>query len=132
MKSHTFVGLIRTCVLLLLLVLLQLLREKLFITPSTDNNVCIKRHLVARTHTALKIIERINHRALLSPSNRRRGRRRALKSGPNHVIFLDIKLKHLGDLLDIKESMSSSDLSCQSKPDELAHYYVDGVLSGLF
>ena len=57
---------------------------------------------------------------------------RALKRCPNHVIFLDIKLKHLGDLLDIKESMSSSDPSCKSKPDELAHYYVDGVLSGLF
>ena len=57
---------------------------------------------------------------------------RALKSGPNHVIFLDIKLKHHGDLLDIKESMSSSEPSCQLKPDELAHFYVDGVLSGLF
>ena len=57
---------------------------------------------------------------------------RALKSGPNHVIFLDIKLKHHEDLLDIKESMLSSDPSCQLKPDELAHYYVDGVLSGLF
>ena len=88
---------------------------------------------MATTHTALKIIERINHRALLSPSNRRRGRRRrVLKSGPNHVIFLDIKLKHHGDLLDIKESMSSSDPSCQIKADELAHFYVDGVLSGLF
>ena len=57
---------------------------------------------------------------------------RALKSGPTHVIFLDIKLKHHEDLLDIKELMSSSDPSCQSKPDNLVHYYVDGVLSGLF